>query len=57
MKNWPWQKWVGKAAPFIVGLGGLIWTFVEKEPQWWPIVVGAVTGVTQWLISVFPSKA
>ena len=56
MKDWSWQKWVGKAAPFLIGLGGLVWTAIEQEPQWWPLVVGALTGVAQWIVAMFPPK-
>ena len=53
--GWTWQKWVGKLAPFVIALGGVIWSFVEKEPQWWPIFAGAVTGVAQWILATFKS--
>ena len=57
MSEWTWQKWVGKLAPLVIGLGGLVWSFIEAEPQWWPLVVGGVTGVVQWVVAIFPAKA
>jgi len=54
--KWSWQKWVGKLLPFVIAIGGAIWSLIEKEPQWWPILIGAATGIVQWLLATFPPK-
>ncbi|GEM_PF-6847179 len=58
MKDWSWQKWVGKLAPIVAGLiAGGVWEFAElPAPQWAGIVAGAVTALAQWLIALFPVK-
>jgi len=57
MKDWPWQKWIGKLLPFAVAVGAAVWTLIEKQPGWWAVAVAAATGVVQWLIATFPPKS
>ena len=57
MKNWPWQKWVGKLWPFALAVGGLVWGLIEQDPAGWYVVgSGIVTGFIQWLLGSFPVK-
>ena len=56
MRDWPWQKWIGKLLPFGVAVGAAVWTLVEKQPGWWAVGVAAATGIVQWLIATFPPK-
>jgi len=56
MKNWSWQKWLGKLLPFAVAVGAAVWELVEGTPGWWPVVVAAGTGIVQWIVALFPPK-
>jgi len=57
MKTWTWQKWVGKLIPFILGVGGEVFAFIELgQPQWWILGTAALIGVGQWLVGTFPAK-
>ena len=59
MKDWPWQKWVGKIAPIVVGLLAQgIWSFLElPAPGWAAIISGAITFGVQQILALFPPKA
>ena len=55
MKEWPWQKWVAKLTEFVIGVGGLIWALVEKEPAGWYLVgSAAVIAFVEWIMRFFP---
>jgi membrane protein YdbS with pleckstrin-like domain len=54
MKDWTWQKWIGKLLPFAVAVGAAVWQLMEAEPVWWPVVVAGLTGFVQWIIALFP---
>lgn len=58
MKNWPWQKWLGKLAPVAVGfLTSWIWDFIElPAPMWAGVVGGLITMVVQAFLTLFPVK-
>lgn len=58
MKDWTWQKWLGKIAPILTGaLATGIWAFLElPAPQWAGLVAGLITAVVQGIISLFPAK-
>lgn len=58
MKDWPWQKWVGKLAPVVTGLLAVgVWEFVElPAPAWAGVVAGMVTMLVQGLLALFPSE-
>lgn len=58
MKDWSWQKWVGKLAPIVVGLiSSGVWEFAElPAPLWAGVVAGLLTVVVQAVISLFPAK-
>ncbi len=58
MKDWSWQKWVGKLAPIVTGLlASGIWEFAElPAPAWAGTVAALVTSLVQYLISLFPVK-
>ncbi len=58
MKDWSWQKWVGKLAPIVAGLvSSGVWEFAElPAPFWAGVVAGLITVVVQAVISLFPAK-
>ena len=58
MKNWPWQKWVGKIAPIIASLLAVgVWEFAElPAPAWAGIVSGAITFLVQQILALFPKE-
>ncbi len=58
MKDWPWQKWLGKLAPIVTGLLAVgVWEFAElPAPSWAGIVAGLVTMLVQGLLSLFPAE-
>jgi hypothetical protein len=58
VKNWSWQKWVGKLSPIVVTLLTTgVWEFAEiQAPMWAPIVAGIITFLAQQVISLFPPK-
>ena len=58
MKDWTWQKWVGKLTPVVAGLLATgIWAFLElPAPVWAGTAAGALTTVVQWLLALFGKK-
>lgn len=58
MKDWPWQKWLGKLAPIVTGLLAVgVWEFAElPAPSWAGIAAGLVTMLVQGLLSLFPAE-
>ena len=58
MKDWPWQKWVGKLSPIVVTLlSAGIWEFFElPAPIWAPIIAGAITFLAQQALALFQPK-
>jgi len=58
MKNWPWQKWLGKITPIAVSLlTGGIWEFAElPAPFWAGVVGGLITVLVQGILSLFPTQ-
>jgi len=58
MKDWPWQKWVGKVAPVVVTLLTTgVWEFAElPAPFWAGVVGGLITMIVQGILSLFPAK-
>jgi len=56
MKEWSWQKWLGKLIPLLTGVFGAVWSFIESEPQWYPLVIGFGTMIVQWALAAFPEE-
>jgi hypothetical protein len=58
MKDWTWQKWMGKLAPIASGLIATgVWKFAElPAPEWAGIAATLLTMVVQGIISLFPAK-
>ena len=58
MKNWSWQKWLGKLTPIVVGLLATgIWEFAElPAPMWAGTAAGLITVIVQGIIALFPAK-
>lgn len=59
MKDWAWQKWVGKLTPVVVGVLTIgAWEFAEMPaPGWAAIVAGLITMIAQAVVALFPAKA
>lgn len=58
MKDWPWQKWVGKIVPWaLAAIAAFFKEVVELDISWWPLVVSVATGLVQLVLSLFPKKA
>lgn len=59
MKDWSWQKWVGKLVPVVVGVLTVgFWEFAEMPaPGWAAVIAGVITVVAQAVVSMFPPKA
>lgn len=58
MKDWPWQKWVGRTILFVLSaIGFLIDQFPGVEIPWWVIILPAATQVAQWFIAWIPGAA
>lgn len=57
MKDWTWQKWVGKLWPWAVAaVTALLKEVFEVEITWFPTFVAVATGLVQFLLSLFPPK-
>ena len=58
MKDWTWQKWVGKLAPIVVALlASAVWEFAElPAPGWASVIAGIITFLAQQAIALFPPK-
>ena len=57
MKNWSWQKWVGKIIPWaIAAVAAFLKGVVEIDLPWWPVFVSAAMGLVQLILSLFPQK-
>lgn len=58
MKEWSWQKWLGKLAPVVTGLIATgIWAFLElPAPGWAGTAAGVLTTIVQAVIALFPAK-
>lgn len=57
MKDWPWQKWVGKF--LLLGLGGLelvVELFEITNWGWVPTIATFVTWLAQFIIGLIPPK-
>ena len=54
MRNWPWQKWVGKIILLVLSLVAfLVDQFAVSIPLWL-IILPAATQIAQWLIAWLP---
>lgn len=62
MKDWPWQKWLGRALPFALAVVAAAWKLLAPddnptwEPQWWAVVSTGLIGVVNTILSLFPVK-
>lgn len=58
MKDWPWQKWVGRVILLVLaGFVALLDLFPGIEIPWWMIILPAATQVAQWFIAWLPGTA
>ena len=58
MKNWTWQKWVGKMVLLAVGVGELVIESLEiTNIGYWPAIVVFATWLVQFIVGLFPPKA
>lgn len=58
MRDWPWQKWVGRVILLALsGIAALIDLFPAVEIPWWMIILPAATQVAQWFIAWLPGTA
>lgn len=59
MKDWTWQKWVGKVTPIVVSVLTVgAWEFAEMPaPGWAAIIAGLITMAAQAVVALFPVKA
>jgi len=55
VKDWTWQKWVGKLAPIVVALlASAVWEFAElPAPGWASVIAGIITFLAQQAIALF----
>ena len=52
MKDWPWQKWVGKLLLLVVGIGELVIESLEiTNVGFWPTIVTLLMWLGQFIIS------
>jgi hypothetical protein len=58
VKNWTWQKWVGKLAPIVTSLLATgVWEFAElPAPVWAGVAAGIITFLAQQVVALFPPK-
>ena len=57
MKEWSWQKWVGKLIPWaLTAASAFMKGVLELDVTWWPTIVAAITGIVQWVLALFPPK-
>jgi hypothetical protein len=62
MSKWPWQKWVGRLLPFVLGAATLTWKLLSPdsnpnwEPNWWAPVGLLLTTIVQVVLAIFPIK-
>jgi sterol desaturase/sphingolipid hydroxylase (fatty acid hydroxylase superfamily) len=59
MKDWTWQKWLGKIMPILTALLAVgVWEFAElPAPAWAGTAAGLLTVIVQGIIALFPPKA
>ena len=58
MRDWPWQKWVGKVILLVLaGAAALLDLFPGISIPWWMIILPAATQVAQWFIAWLPGTA
>jgi len=58
MKDWTWEKWLGKLAPIVAGLLATgVWSFLELPAPWWAgTAAGMLTTIVQGIIALFGKK-
>ena len=57
MKDWTWQKWVGKILLLLVGVLELILQLFEITTWGWaPTIITLLTWLAQFIIGLIPPK-
>ena len=56
MKDWPWQKWVGKLWALGLGVGSAIVAFAGVEPAWYVTATAFGTALVQLVLAQFPTE-
>lgn len=57
MGSWSWQKWVGKLLPWVLAaVSAFFKEVLEIDVTWWPTLVAVLTGIVQFILSLFPPK-
>ncbi len=56
MKDWPWQKWVGKFILAAIAVGELVIKEFGVAIPWWSIIVPAATWLAQFIIGLIPQQ-
>jgi len=54
MKDWPWQKWVGKVILLVLALAAFLVKEFGVDIPWWAIILPAATQVAQWFLALIP---
>ena len=57
MKDWPWQKWVGKTILLVLSVGALIVDQFGVDIPLWMIITPAATQLAQWFLAWLPGTA
>ena len=57
MKDWTWQKWVGKVILLVLSIGALLVDQFAVDIPLWMIIVPAATQVAQWFLAWLPGTA
>jgi len=54
MKDWPWQKWVGKIILLVLAVAAFLIKEFGVAIPWWAIILPAATQVAQWFLALIP---
>ena len=57
MKDWPWQKWVGKIILLVLALVAFLVDQFAVDIPLWMIILPAATQVAQWFLAWLPGTA
>ena len=57
MKDWTWQKWVGKCILLVLSAVALVVDQFGVEIPLWMIITPAATQVAQWFLAWLPGTA
>ncbi len=56
MKDWTWQKWLGKLAVLVVAVAEAVFALLEVIPVWWPAIATGIAWLVQFVIGLIPPK-